>query len=69
MPLKWLRNGVEDYEYVLMLKQSGRGEWAMDVSRQVVTRWTAWTKTRKPWNQLACNCGEYSKSRQLALVH
>src|SRR5215831_9523779 len=27
MRLKWLRKGVEDYEYVEMLKRAGRGAW------------------------------------------
>jgi len=43
MRLKWLRKGVEDYEYIEMLKQAGRGAWALDVVREVASDWNSWT--------------------------
>jgi hypothetical protein len=43
MRLKWLRKGVEDYEYVEMLKRAGRGAWALDVVREVASDWNSWT--------------------------
>jgi hypothetical protein len=43
--LKWLRDGVEDYEYIEILKKMGRGSWAMNVSKQVGPNWTNWTKS------------------------
>jgi len=43
MRLKWLRKGVEDYEYLEMLKQAGRGAWASDVVRAVASDWNSWT--------------------------
>jgi len=43
MRLKWLRKGVEDYEYVEMLKRAGRGAWALDMVRGVASDWNSWT--------------------------
>ena len=45
MRLKWLRKGVEDYEYVAMLKQAGRGEWALNAIRGVAADWDSWTRS------------------------
>jgi hypothetical protein len=43
MRLKWLREGIEDYEYVQILKRLGRGEWAMEVARTVGADWRNWS--------------------------
>lgn len=42
--LKWLREGVEDYEYVAMLEARGRGPWALEVARTVAADWGSWTQ-------------------------
>jgi hypothetical protein len=44
MRMKWLRDGVEDYDYVQILKQLGKGDLAMQVSRSVGPDWTNWTR-------------------------
>jgi hypothetical protein len=44
MRLKWIREGVEDYEYVQLLKQAGRAEFALEVARGVGADWRHWTK-------------------------
>ncbi len=44
MRLKWLRDGVEDYEYIEVLKKKGRGSWALDVGRTVGPDWRNWTR-------------------------
>jgi hypothetical protein len=44
MRLKWLRDGVEDYEYIELLKQAGRGAWALQVAAGVGADWSSWTK-------------------------
>lgn len=44
MRLKWLRDGVEDYEYIEILKKLGRGNWALQVSRSVGRDWTNWNR-------------------------
>jgi hypothetical protein len=45
MRLKWLRKGVEDFEYVDMLKRRGRGEWALEVVGGVAGDWKIWTRS------------------------
>lgn len=47
MRLKWIREGVEDYEYIEILKQFGLEDWALKVSRTVASDWKHWTKNRK----------------------
>ena len=42
MRLKWLRDGVEDYEYVELLKQQGYGVWALQVAADVGPDWANW---------------------------
>jgi hypothetical protein len=43
MRLKWIRKGVEDYEYVELLKKRGRGAWALSIVRQVATDFQNWS--------------------------
>jgi hypothetical protein len=47
MRLKWLRDGVEDYEYIEILKSLGRGDWALEVSRTAGKDWKNWTRDWK----------------------
>jgi hypothetical protein len=44
MRLKWLREGIEDYEYVDLLKKAGRGAWAINLARSVGADWVNWTQ-------------------------
>ena len=44
MRLKWIRDGVEDYEYISLLKQAGKGAWALQVAGSVGPNWTNWTR-------------------------
>ncbi|MGK7934445.1 MAG: glycoside hydrolase domain-containing protein [Xenococcaceae cyanobacterium] len=44
MRLKWIREGIEDYEYIEILKQLGDEEWAMEIVRSVGADWQNWTK-------------------------
>jgi len=44
MRLKWLRDGVEDYEYVALLKNAGKGPWAVTMAQSVGPNWTSWTR-------------------------
>lgn len=44
MRLKWLRKGVEDFEYVQLLKARGRGDFALAVAREVGRNWSGWTR-------------------------
>jgi len=44
MRLKYLRDGVQDYEYIQILKNCGLGLWALKESRKVARDWTNWTR-------------------------
>ena len=44
MRLKWMRDGVEDYEYIQILKNLGRTDLAMQIARSVGPDWTRWTR-------------------------
>ncbi len=44
MRLKWLRDGVEDYEYIELLKEAGAGAWALQVAGEVGGSWDRWTR-------------------------
>jgi hypothetical protein len=45
MRLKWLRDGVEDYDYVALLQQAGKGAWAVQQAATVAPDWTNWTRS------------------------
>jgi hypothetical protein len=44
MRLKWIRDSVEDFEYVEILKQLGREDWALATVRAVAPDWNSWTR-------------------------
>jgi hypothetical protein len=44
MRLKWLRDGVEDYDYVQVLKELGKPDLALEIARSVGPDWTNWTR-------------------------
>lgn len=44
MRLKWLRDGVDDYDYIQLLKQAGYAEWAMEIAQRVGPDWKNWTR-------------------------
>jgi chitodextrinase len=44
MRLKWLRDGVEDYDYVELAKQAGKGAEALAITRSVGKDWHTWTR-------------------------
>lgn len=44
MRLKWVRDGVDDYEYVQILKDLGKADLAMEIARSVGPDWTHWTR-------------------------
>jgi hypothetical protein len=44
MRLKWVRDGVEDYEYIQILKNLGKADLAMEIARSVGPDWTHWTR-------------------------
>ena len=44
MRLKWSRDGVNDFEYVQMLKTLGQGDWALQQAQSVGPDWRNWTR-------------------------
>jgi len=44
MRLKWLRDGVEDYDYIKILKDLGKADLALQISRSVGPDWVNWTR-------------------------
>ncbi len=44
MRLKWMRDGVDDYDFVQLLRNAGRGAWAEQITRTVAPDWTNWTR-------------------------
>jgi hypothetical protein len=44
MRLKWLRDGVEDYEYIQILKNLGKSDLALQIAHSVGPDWTHWTR-------------------------
>jgi hypothetical protein len=44
MRLKWLRDGVDDYEYIQILKSLGKEDLAMQIARSVGPDWTNWSR-------------------------
>jgi hypothetical protein len=44
MRVKWLRDGVEDYDYVQILKKLGKTSEAIQIARSVGPDWTNWTR-------------------------
>ncbi|HVW09629.1 MAG TPA: glycoside hydrolase domain-containing protein [Bryobacteraceae bacterium] len=44
MRLKWIRDGIEDYEYVQILKLAGRASDALGLAASVGPDWRNWTR-------------------------
>lgn len=44
MRLKWLRDGVQDYDYLQILKRHGCADRAAESARTVAASWSEWTK-------------------------
>jgi hypothetical protein len=47
MRLKILRESIEDYEYIEILKSLGEGEFALNTVKQVARDWKKWTRDHK----------------------
>jgi hypothetical protein len=64
VPLKWIREGVEDYEYVELLKHQGRGDWALSLVRQIATDFQNWSDNPMAIERIRRIMGE-ALSRQM----
>jgi hypothetical protein len=58
MRLKWLREGVEDYEYVEILKGLGQGNRALLMSKSVGRDWRNWTQDPQVLSSVRNQLGE-----------
>jgi hypothetical protein len=45
MRLKWLREGVEDWEYMEILKSKGGKDLALSIAKQIGPDWRNWTRS------------------------
>ena len=44
MRLKWLRDGVDDFDYIQLLKAAGQGPAALKIAATVGANWSNWTR-------------------------
>ena len=58
MRLKWIRDGVEDYEYIQILKRLGDEELALKISRSVGADWKHWTKNPQALEKVIIKLGK-----------
>ena len=58
MRLKWLREGIEDYEYVAILKQMGEGEQALKMIQAVARNWQNWSQDPQQLDSVRRQLGE-----------
>jgi hypothetical protein len=58
MRLKWLRDGVDDYDYIQILKELGREDWALELVRTVGADWVNWSKDANALESVRRQLGE-----------
>jgi hypothetical protein len=58
MRMKWLRDGMDDYEYVEILKSMGRGDWALQLVRGVASDWRHWSHDWQDTDNLRQQLGD-----------
>lgn len=58
MRLKWLRDGVEDYDYVQILKKAGNSTLAMQIANSVAADWTNWSRDENAVMQARIEIGQ-----------
>ncbi|HSW50437.1 MAG TPA: glycoside hydrolase domain-containing protein [Bryobacteraceae bacterium] len=72
MRLKWLRDGVEDYDYMQLLKEAGHGKQAMEIAARVGKNWSSWTHDPQALQNARREAGEIlsraSRDRKLGVT-
>jgi hypothetical protein len=66
MRLKWLRDGVDDYDYIELLKQAGKPELALELSRQIGPDWRNWNRDPQALEQVRRQIGNELEAINLA---
>jgi hypothetical protein len=56
--LKRIRDGIDDYDYIAMLKELGDEDWALETSRTVGRDWYNWTKDPDKLEQVRVQLGD-----------
>ncbi|BAZ45461.1 hypothetical protein NIES4102_24840 [Chondrocystis sp. NIES-4102] len=56
--LKRIRDGVEDYEYMALLKSLGDEKWALEMSRTVACDWHNWTQDAQKLEAVRVKLGD-----------
>ncbi|HUA82278.1 MAG TPA: glycoside hydrolase domain-containing protein [Bryobacteraceae bacterium] len=62
MRLKQIRDGIQDYEYVEILKKLGAGDWAMEQARRIAPDWKNWTRDPAALKSVRRQLGEKIES-------
>ena len=58
MRLKYLRDGVDDFDYLTLLVASGQGEWAQGVVAPIAADWKTWTRDSAVLETVRSQLGE-----------
>jgi hypothetical protein len=66
MRLKWLRDGVDDYDYIELLKKAGKPELALQLSRQIGPDWRNWSRDPQALEAVRRQIGEAIEAINLA---
>lgn len=67
MRLKWIRDGVEDYDYISLLSRLGYGSWARTIIAPVAGDWSNWTQDPQALEHVRRELGQ--KLDSLAATH
>ena len=62
MRLKQIRQGIQDYEYVEILKKRGLGDWALERMRKIAPDWKNWTRDPAALESVRRQLGEKIQS-------
>ncbi|MCI0362528.1 MAG: DUF4091 domain-containing protein, partial [Phycisphaerales bacterium] len=58
MRMKWLRDGVEDYDYLEILKKLGKEDVAKQIAKSVGPDWVNWTRDHAALESARVKAGE-----------
>ena len=56
--LKWTRDGINDFEYIEILKKLGQGPWALAKAKSIAADWKNWTHDHVQVEKLRIEFGE-----------
>jgi hypothetical protein len=56
--LKRIRDGIDDYDYIAMLKKLGEEDWALNMSRSIARNWHKWTQNPEELEQVRVQLGD-----------